>query len=341
MYTKVVVPLDGSELSERSLPYARLVAGALSIPIDVVQAFDALPPALHDHLALAATQRMLDQIRSRTDSYLSYVRTSLREAGYVATATTLPGAPAQAIADWVAEDPDALVVMSTHGRGGIARWALGSVADKVLHLIPNPMLLVRSAGSEPSNDWEPRAILIPLDGSALSELSLEHAAALANALKTRIVLLRVSPDAALYRDYLGPAQAEAAASDDADWDPLEELIQADAEAASSSLDRAAKRLAGEFGFGGTVVQRTVESRNVAEAITDAAASERSIVVMTTHGHSGINRLVLGSVTDRVVRHSDAPVLVVRQSETLSTIGMEQRVDTAPGQDFGGAAAQPA
>ena len=148
MYTKVVVPLDGSELSERSLPYARMVAGALSIPIDVVQAFDALPPALHDHLALAATQRMLDQVRSRTDSYLSHVRTGLRDAGYVATATTLPGAPAQAISDWVADDPDALVVMSTHGRGGIARWALGSVADKVLHLIPNPMLLVRSAGSD-------------------------------------------------------------------------------------------------------------------------------------------------------------------------------------------------
>ena len=236
---------------------------------------------------------MLDQIRSRTDSYLSHVRTGLREAGYVATATTLPGAPAQAIADWVADDPDALVVMSTHGRGGIARWALGSVADKVLHLIPNPMLLVRSAGSEPSNDWEPRAILVPLDGSALSELSLEHAAAMANALKTRIVSLRVSPDAALYRDYLGPAQTDTATADDADWAPVEELIQADAEAASSSLDRAAKRLAGEFGFAGTVVQRTVESRNVAEAITDAAASERAIVVMTTHGHSGINRLGAG------------------------------------------------
>ena len=341
MYSKVVVPLDGSELSERSLPYARLVAGALSIPIDVVQAFDALPPALHDHLALAATQRMLDQIRSRTDGYLSHVRTGLRDAGYVATATTLPGAPAQAISDWVADDPDALVVMSTHGRGGIARWALGSVADKVLHLIPNPMLLVRSAGSGTSDDWEPRAILVPLDGSALSELSLEHAAALANALKTRIVLLRVSPDAALYRDYLGPAQTDTATADDADWAPVEELIQADAEAASSSLDRAARRLASEFGFAGTVVQRTVESRNVAEAITDAAASERSIVVMTTHGHSGINRWVLGSVTDRVVRHSDAPVLVVRQSETLSPIAMEQRVETAPGQDFGEAAAQPA
>ena len=155
------------------------------------------------------------------------------------------------------------------------------------------------------------------------------------------MLLRVSPDAALYRDYLGPAQTDTATADDADWAPVEELIQADAEAASSSLDRAAKRLASEFGFAGTVVQRTVESRNVAEAITDAAASERAIVVMTTHGHSGINRWVLGSVTDRVVRHSDAPVLVVRQSETLSPIAMEQRVETAPGQDFGEAAAQPA
>ena len=82
MYSKVVVPLDGSELSERSLPYARMVAGALSIPIELVEAFDVLPPALHDHLAVAAMQRMLDQARSRTDDYLSRMRTSLREMGF-------------------------------------------------------------------------------------------------------------------------------------------------------------------------------------------------------------------------------------------------------------------
>ncbi len=341
MYSKVVVPLDGSELSERSLPYARMVAGALSIPIELVEAFDVLPPALHDHLAVAAMQRMLDQAWSRTDDYLSRVRTSLREMGFTATATTLPGGPVQAIVDWVADDPDALVVMSTHGRGGIARWALGSVADKVLHAIPNPMLLVRGAAANPSEQTEPQAVLVPLDGSTLSELSLEHAATMATALKTRIVLMRVNSDAAAYREYLGGESGGAAGAPDSDWAPVEELIQTELDEAKGSLERSARRLTGEFGFVNDVVTLPVESQNVADAIADTAASERAIVVMTTHGRSGINRLMLGSVTDRVVRHSDVPVLVVRQMETPSPAMMEQRVDAANSPEFGGAAAQPA
>lgn len=341
MYSKVVVPLDGSELSERSLPYARLVAGALSIPIELVEAFDAFPPALHDHLALVATQRMLDTARSRSDDYLSGVQARLREMGYYATATTLPGNPTQAIVDWVSDDTDALVVMTTHGRGGIARWALGSVADKVLHSIPNPMLLVRGSRGTAPGDADPQAVLVPLDGSTLSELSLEHAATMATALKTRIVLLRVNLDAAEYRDYLGPTDSAATATLNYDWAAVEALIQADVQAARNSLDQSAKRLSREFGFVNDVVALPVESRNVADAIADTAASERAIVVMTTHGRSGINRLVLGSVTDRVVRHSEAPVLVVRQAETLSAATMEERADPATSHEFGGPATQPA
>ena len=327
-------------MSERSLPYARMVAGALSIPIELVEAFDVLPPALHDHLAVAAMQRMLDQARSRTDDYLSRVRTSLREMGHSATATTLPGGPVQAIMDWVADDPDALVVMSTHGRGGIARWALGSVADKVLHAIPNPMLLVRGAAANPSEQTEPQAILVPLDGSTLSELSLEHAATMATALKARIVLMRVNSDAAAYRDYLG-SEAGNAAAPDSDLGPVEELIQMELDDTRGSLDRSARRLTGEFGFVNDVVRLPVESRNVADAIADTASSERAIVVMTTHGRSGINRLMLGSVTDRVVRHSDVPVLVVRQVGAVTPAMTEQRVDAANSPEFGGASAQPA
>ena len=335
-----MVPLDGSQLSERSLPYASLVAGARSIPIELVEAFDALPPAVRDHLAVVATQRMLDGARARTNDYLSGVQANLREMGHLATATALPGAPAQAIVDRVIDDPDALVVMSTHGRSGIARWALGSVADKVLHSIPNPMLLVRGRAADLPGDEEPRAILVPLDGSALSALSLEHAAIMASALKTRIALLRVNPDAALYRDYPGPADRPTTGTADSELGPVEELIRADTADARTSLDQSAERLAGEFGFVNDVQILAVESRNVAEAIVDAAASGRAMVVMTTHGRSGINRLVLGSVTDLVVRHSEAPVLVVQQAETPSPATMEQRVNPASSQELGGAVAQP-
>ena len=340
MYSKVVVPLDGSELSERSLPYARLVAGALSIPIELVEAFDVLPPAVHTASARLATERMHEAVQEQTEDYLGRVRTELRDQGRAATATTLHGQPAQAIMHWVGDDPDALVIMSTHGRGGIARWALGSVTDKVLHLIPNAMLLIRGTGATPAAEVEPKAVLVPLDGSALPELSLEHAAIMATALKSRIVLLRVNPDVELYRQYLRPATPGATEADDSDWAPVEELVAADANDARMSLERAARRLAGEFGFAGHVAHRTLESRNVAEAIVDTAAAEQAMVVMTTHGRSGLNRLVLGSVTDRVVRHSNVPVLVVRQVETPAHTGVELPVQATDTLNFGGIAAQP-
>ena len=341
MYSRVIVPLDGSELSERSLPYARLIAGALSIPIELVEAFDVLPPAVHTASTRLATQRMHEAARKQSEDYLGRVRAELRDQGYAATSTTLHGEPSQAIVDWIGNDPDALVIMSTHGRGGIARWALGSVADKVLHLIPNAMLLIRATASTPTAEVAPKAVLAPLDGSGLSALSLAHAAIMATALQSRIMLLRINPDAEMYRQYLGPKARGRTENSDCDWTPAEELAQADAEDARASLERAARRLATEFGFAGDVARLALESRNVAEAIVETAATEQAMVVMTTHGRSGINRLVLGSVTDRVVRHSNVPVLVVRQGERPSPAAIGQPVNPGNAQELGGAATQPA
>ena len=341
MYSKVIVPLDGSELSERSLPYARMIAGALSIPIELVEAFDVLPPAVHTEGTRLATQRMHEAAQEQSKDYLGRVRAELRDQGYVATATTLHGEPAQAIVHWVGDDPDALVIMSTHGRGGIARWALGSVADKVLHLIPNAMLLIRGTGATPMAEVEPKAVLVPLDGSALPELSLEHAATMATALQASIILLRVNQDAEIYRQYLRTAERGVRGNPEPDWTPAEELARADAEDARISLERASRRLAAEFGFAGDVASRLVESSNVADAIVNTAASEQAMLVMTTHGRSGINRLVLGSITDRVVRHSDVPVLVVRQAKIPSPAAIGQTVHAADTPNFGGASVQPA
>ena len=340
MYSKVIVPLDGSELSERSLPYARLIASALSVPIELVEAFDVLPPAVHNQRATMATRRMLEIARAQMDDYLAQVRAELVGAGFAATAITLPGAPAEAIADWVDDDPEALLVMATHGRGGIARWALGSVADKVLHVIPNPMLLIRDVAAKTAEEAEPKAVLVPLDGSTLSELSLEHAAIVATALGSNIVLLRVNPDVELYRQYMGSSRA-AAENPGSEPTPADELAEADAADARTTMDRAARRLASEYGFANDVIALPVESRNVAEAIVNAAASEQAMVVMTTHGRSGINRWMLGSVTDRVVRHSNVPVLVVRQSDTPSPAIIGQPAHSAGPRNFGGPTVQPA
>lgn len=316
------------------MPYARVIAGSLGIPIELVEAFDVLPSLARQ--SAEAALRMLAEAERASRDCLGQIQQGLRSAGLVAVTTTLPGAPARALVDWLVREPNALVVMSTHGRGGIAHWALGSVADKVLHSIPNPMLLIHSsAESGPADNVETKTGLVPLDGSELLEESLPYAVSVATGLDTRIMLLQVTATADLYRRYMdrSPAAGELISPED--------LVQADSDDALASLADASRRLAREFGFGGEVVVRHLQGRNPAEAIVEIAGSDPTIIVMTTHGRSGINRLVLGSVTDRVVRHASDPVLVARRHDEPGAIGIEARTSDGFPPGFGNTTPLPA
>ena len=192
------------------------------------------------------------------------------------------GAPAEHIVQQAGDGPDTLILMSTHGRSGVGRWALGSVAEKVLHAANCPLMLVRAHSETPiAPEAAVKNIVVTTDGSALAESILPHAVGLSKALGSRIKLLRVTPE------------------DRADADERDHLL------------RIAERLNGEG-----VADVTVEVLNgdPATAIVDYIdRSPTCLVAMTTHGRSGLGRWTLGSVTDRVVRHAAAPVLVLRSS----------------------------
>ena len=306
MYSKVIVPLDGSELAEQALPYAQLVARGLSIPIELVEAFDVLPPAVHNHGSMYALDKMLEEARQRSGHYLAGVEEALRTTGYAVSSATLPGAPHQAIVDRADADPNALIVMSTHGRGGLSRWALGSVADKVLHTVPNPMLIVRSGAAPP--EIAIGTVLVPLDGSDLAETALEHAVNLAAAVDATLTLARVTHTRDYYRRHLAGPRAAMRPSP-ANW--VNDLMRTDAEAATDYLVGVQRRLAAERPDAGKIDILHLRHESPAQAIIDQAADHKTLVVMTTNGRSGIGRMLMGSVTDRVVRHSNAPALVVR------------------------------
>jgi nucleotide-binding universal stress UspA family protein len=187
--------------------------------------------------------------------------------------------------------------MTTHGRSGINRWLLGSVADKVLHAAANPLLLVRAKEKAEKVDVAPlKQVLVPLDGSALAETVIPHVAELARQLGLEIVLLRIFgvPTPVFAEDY-GPYVEEL-------WTALEE------DTGKYLNDKAAQLRA----QGLTKVTTIATAGFAAEKIIDLARERAdSLVAMCTHGRSGVNRWVMGSVTDRVVRHSGDPVLVVR------------------------------
>ena len=141
-------------------------------------------------------------------NYLKQVKDKLIENGVSSVEERLMhGNAASSILDLCLEVPDSLVALTTHGRSGVSRWVMGSVTDKVLHSIKNPMLIVRGGNEgEPNTSLE--TIIVPVDGSSLAEEVIPHVAALAKGLGLKVILLRVAATAAEFSAHTGYQRLE-------------------------------------------------------------------------------------------------------------------------------------
>jgi nucleotide-binding universal stress UspA family protein len=186
--------------------------------------------------------------------------------------------------------------MATHGRSGLDRWLLGSVAEKVLRVATHPLLLVRATKDGKSEgDKVFKKVVVPLDGSALAEKVLPHVTALAKEISFEAVLLRaynLRQVISTFEDYVP------------DWDLLEAEAMGEA---MSYLDSKARELKGQ---GLIEVSSRVSEKEPAQEIIDLASEPNTLIAMCTHGRSGLKRWVLGSVAEKVVRHANSPVLVI-------------------------------
>lgn len=295
----LVVPVDGSAFAEQALPLAIRIALATGarVRLLLVHRQPAAPLASGAELAYAALDR---QTRESEVAYLQGLERRLADAGVAQVEASLLGGPvADALEAEIARWGADLVVMSTHGRSGLGRFWLGSVADRLLHNVTVPLLLVRpapNATAVPPADIE--RIVVPLDGSALARSVLEPAAALAARLGAELHLIQVIPP---------PYYVGGAVDLPFTYDP----------ALDATLEReAAEHLAAQaalLGSRGLRVTTQVE-RNpaVAHAVLDAAAaSGGSMICVATRGRTGAGRVFLGSVADKLVRGASGPVLVWR------------------------------
>jgi nucleotide-binding universal stress UspA family protein len=295
MYTKMLIPLDGSKVAEQVLPYARCLARKLSIPIELLQAADPEALAL---LTDPAHSRYADTVwADKINSGKTYLDAVARSfEGARVQCVVEKGKAEDVVIDRAAADKNTLIVMATHGRSGIQRWLLGSVADKVLHGAPNHMFLVR-ATEQGKTDGEAalKTVVVPLDGSALAEQVLPHVVDLAKKMALKV---------AFFRAYALPASV----TGDEFGTYMEELInqiESDArEYLAAKVDEAKRNglndvvSAVKFGYGAD------------EIISLARETPDNFVAMCTHGRSGVKRFALGSITDRVVRHCGDPVLII-------------------------------
>jgi nucleotide-binding universal stress UspA family protein len=149
--TRIVVPLDGSDLAEQAVPVAATLAADLGVPVYLMRMLDmdALRATVQAGIhAAAAYMRSQEEIQHYAEEYLAEQVQQLRNRDLTATAEVLNGSPAVTLLDAIR--PDDLVVMTTHGRGGIRRWLLGSVADKLVRAAAAPVLLVPAQDPEPA-----------------------------------------------------------------------------------------------------------------------------------------------------------------------------------------------
>jgi nucleotide-binding universal stress UspA family protein len=191
--------------------------------------------------------------------------------------------------------------MATHGRSGIRRFMMGSVAEKVLRGGTTPLLLVR-AGDAGATREEPalKSIVVPLDGSELAETVLPAVEALAKPLNLAVML---------FRAYAIPYGAYS--TGDGFYDPvhLDSFLAQLRSEASDYLEAKAVELR-RRGIA-DVSCCAKEGLTADEVIKFAKEAQNNLVAMCSHGRSGVKRWALGSVTENVVRHSGDPVLVIR------------------------------
>jgi nucleotide-binding universal stress UspA family protein len=228
--------------------------------------------------------------------YLSDIAGGL--SGFKVTCAVVRGKPADAIIEQAGAEKGTLIAMATHGRSGLDRWMLGSVAEKVLRGSHSPLFLVR-AHQDGVTDGAAmiKSIIVPLDGSKLAESVLPTAIEIAKALDLEVILCRAYELAA--SAYQG--------NEDGLPNYDEMLRQVKAETESYLAEKAAALKAA----GLSRVSWVALEGPSAEQITDYSDKHPgTVVVMCTHGRSGISRWVIGSVTEKVVRHSSGPVLVL-------------------------------
>src|SRR5438105_8353934 len=275
------------------------LAGKFEIPIELLAVIDIAELAAHVKAENARfLDTMIDEGVRTSKTYLRGVAATFN--GATVKCTVEKGRAEDAIIEKGQTDVVMLIAMATHGRSGLNRFLLGSVAEKVLRGAANPLLLVR-ATEEAQSDGEAgfKTVVVPLDGSELTESILPMVAGVAKKLGLEVTLFRAYHIP--YNAYAGDDGYYAV-----DYD---ELISAMRDEANEYL---VKKAAEVKKLGVEKVSVSAKEGFAGDEIIDLGRkTPAGLIAMCSHGRSGVKRWVLGSVPENVVRHTADPVLVAR------------------------------
>jgi nucleotide-binding universal stress UspA family protein len=302
MLTKILVPLDGSPVGDAVLHQVRRLLMRDDAEVLLIR---VIPEELVDGNTWIPEHTTEDVRR-----HIERVCKELVDAGARAFFQIRTGEPAAAILREAEEFDPSLIVMSSHGRSGIARWLLGSVTERVLRGARHPVLVSTTKQETPA-DTELRfaRILVPLDGSALSASILPLVTEFAKTYEASVVLQHVLPDLAAIPSAYSAVPSALPSMDDGHAVLAPYVTQ---------LENA-----------GVPVSARVHIDRVAARLLDTAEEEKvDLIAMTTHGRSGASRWLFGSVAEKVLRHSPVPILALRTGEPEEEAALAEDADNA-------------
>jgi nucleotide-binding universal stress UspA family protein len=291
MYDTILVPTDGSEHARRAGRHALHLARAFDAAVHVVSVVDVQAAAgLFD--AGGVDDAFVDRLETQGREAIETVTADAHDTDTVATAL-VRGSPGEAILEYAGDHGVDMVAMGTHGRTGIDRFVAGSVTERVVRRAEVPVLTVRAVGTT-AVVGEYEKVLVPTDGSAAAERAIEHGLAVAEATGARVHAVNVVDYGAL---------AAAGPEDDLPGTVADHLTARAERAVETVAERARDRgldavTAVLDGYPATQLLEYVDDRGI------------DLVAMGTTGRTGVSRFLLGSTTERVVRHAPVPVLAV-------------------------------
>jgi nucleotide-binding universal stress UspA family protein len=289
MYDAILIPTDGSEHAELAAQHGVGLAEHFDATVHVVGVVD-VSAAAGPFNAGGVDDAFVDRLEERTESTIATVEDLTDSEASVETAV-LRGEPGEAIVDYIDEAGIDMVAMGTRGRRGLRRFVTGSVTEHVVRRAHVPVVTVRKTDAEPVTDYE--QVLITTDGSSPAETAVDHAIAVADAYGATLHVLSVVDISVIAG---GPTAA-----------PPVDLLDELQEQGTNATDRVAER-AREAGV--DVVTEVREGFPGPGLLDYADEAEIDLIAMGTHGRTGVDRLLLGSTTERTIRRAKVPVMSV-------------------------------
>lgn len=298
MFSKILVPLDGSSLAESVLPHINAMLHRSGAEVILLHVLEQDSPS--------DQSRPVDPLSWRfrhieAKSYLEEVSNRLQEAGLTASIEPilLEGQAAERIVKFAHERGVDLIALSSHGRTGLSRWNVSSVVQKIILHAQTSIFLARAyqADQPVLSDLRYQHILVPLDGSQRAECVLPILGVLSQEHESEILLSHVVAYPEMPRRVpLIPEEKEVS----------QRVVEFNQAEATRYFDRLKSRIAGN------VQTRVIVSENVAATLHNLVADERiDLVVLSAHGYSAMRQYPYGSVSMSFIANGTTPLLIIQ------------------------------